>query len=85
MNTHMDEPLNKPYHSVEPSEGRFAALLSTASCMRPVYDKILFEVEHCVVTPTLGSILPHWLWLYRVFRQQTLFNGDLKHKSNRSI
>jgi hypothetical protein len=51
MNTHMDEPLNKPYHSVEPSEGRFAALLSTASCMRPVYDKILFEVEHCVVTP----------------------------------
>ena len=41
--------------------GRFASLLAKDECARPVYDEILHEVHGCVVTPTLGSILPNWL------------------------
>jgi diadenosine tetraphosphate (Ap4A) HIT family hydrolase len=40
---------------------RFASLRSLSECPRPVYDEILFEVDGCVVTPTLGSIVPNWL------------------------
>src|ERR1700694_1921574 len=46
---------------LEPSFGRFATLLSAEACVRPVYDQILTEFSDCVVTPTLGSILPFWL------------------------
>ena len=41
--------------------GRFAFLKPSAECPRPIYDQILFEANGCVVTPTLGSILPNWL------------------------
>jgi ATP adenylyltransferase len=41
--------------------GRFASLLFPTACPRPLYDHVLFEVEECVVAPTLGSILPYWL------------------------
>jgi hypothetical protein len=30
-------------------------------CPKPIYDEILFETQGCVVTPTLGSIIPNWL------------------------
>jgi ATP adenylyltransferase len=41
--------------------GRFASLLSDAEGVRPHYDEVLFEVDGCVVAPTLGSIIPSWL------------------------
>ncbi len=50
--------------------GRFAFLNSLAECPRPIYDQILFESHGCVITPTLGSILPNWLLI--VPRSQTL-------------
>jgi len=40
---------------------RFDSILSQTKCVRPIYDEILFEIDDCVVTPTLGSILPYWL------------------------
>jgi ATP adenylyltransferase len=40
---------------------RFAFLRSASDCPKPIYDEILFEVDGCVVTPTLGSIVPNWL------------------------
>src|SRR6266478_8200201 len=40
---------------------RFKFLRSTSECPRPIYDEILIEVDGCVVTPTLGSIVPNWL------------------------
>lgn len=40
---------------------RFAFLDRAGECPRPVYDQILSEVDGCVVTPTLGSIVPNWL------------------------
>src|SRR5215831_5245275 len=42
---------------------RFATLLAEGPCLRPVYDEILMEANDCVVSPTLGSILPNWLLL----------------------
>jgi ATP adenylyltransferase len=50
--------------------GRFAFLNSLAECPRPIYDQILFESHGCVITPTLGSILPNWLLI--VPRSKTL-------------
>jgi ATP adenylyltransferase len=47
--------------AVAPPVGRFAALMADGACARPVYDEVLFETHGCVVTPTLGSILPNWL------------------------
>ena len=41
--------------------GRFASLLAKGECERPIYDQILLETHGCVLTPTLGSILPRWL------------------------
>ena len=41
--------------------GRFASLLASGECPRPLYDKILFETQGCVITPTLGSIIPDWI------------------------
>lgn len=41
--------------------GRFDALLAEGACPRPIYDEVLLETHGCVVTPTLGSILPNWL------------------------
>lgn len=41
--------------------GRFTSLLAEGVCPRPIYDEVLSEMHGCVVTPTLGSILPHWL------------------------
>jgi ATP adenylyltransferase len=46
---------------MKPDVGRFASLLSEEPCPRPIYDEILLETHNCVVTPTLGSILPSWL------------------------
>ncbi len=43
------------------SGGRFASLLNATACPRPLYDEILLETNGCVVTPTLGSVLPNWL------------------------
>jgi ATP adenylyltransferase len=40
---------------------RFEALLEGRKCTPTVYDQILMETHGCVVTPTLGSILPNWL------------------------
>ena len=40
---------------------RFVALLSPGTCSPLPYDEILFETSGCVITPTLGSILPYWL------------------------
>lgn len=40
---------------------RFAELLSHNRCLRPIYDEVLLESDGYVVTPTLGSILPHWM------------------------
>lgn len=40
---------------------RFSTLFAESNCPRPIYDKILFNVGSCVVTPTLGSIIPGWL------------------------
>lgn len=42
------------------AHGRFSALLSE-NCPKPIYDQALFGSPECVVTPTLGSILPNWL------------------------
>lgn len=40
---------------------RFAFLKPFGECARPIYDQILLETDGCVVTPTLGSIVPNWL------------------------
>lgn len=40
---------------------RFSTLLSKSDCPRPLYDQVLARLHNCVVTPTRGSILPHWL------------------------
>jgi hypothetical protein len=40
---------------------RFAGVLSAELCPKPLYDEALFETTDCVVTPTLGSILPNWV------------------------
>jgi ATP adenylyltransferase len=42
---------------------RFATLLSAAHCSRPLYDQVLYETKGCLLTPTLGSIVPMWLLL----------------------
>jgi ATP adenylyltransferase len=36
-------------------------LLSIEPGFRASYDEVLFEVDGCVVAPTLGSIVPNWL------------------------
>src|ERR1039457_3903387 len=41
--------------------GRFGFLKPSGECAQPIYDQILFETGGCVVTPTLGSIVPNWL------------------------
>jgi ATP adenylyltransferase len=41
--------------------GRFEAALSRSGSPRPPYDEVLLEVSGCVITPTLGSIVPNWL------------------------
>jgi len=43
------------------NSGRFAFLKPLGECVRPIYDQILLETDSCVVTPTLGSIVPNWL------------------------
>jgi ATP adenylyltransferase len=45
----------------EANGGRFAFLRPPRDCTQPLHDKILFETDGCVVTPTLGSIVPNWL------------------------
>ena len=40
---------------------RFASLLDDQICLRPIYDNVLMELHGCVITPTLGSIIPRWL------------------------
>jgi ATP adenylyltransferase len=52
METHAD---------VRPDVSRFSSLLAEPTCPRPIYDQVLMETHGCVVTPTLGSILPNWL------------------------
>jgi ATP adenylyltransferase len=47
--------------SEKTSGGRFAFLKPSGECPQPIYDQILFETDSCVVTPTLGSIVPNWL------------------------
>jgi ATP adenylyltransferase len=47
--------------SQEASFGRFAVLLSKNSHGRQLYDEPLFEVDDCVIAPTLGSVVPRWL------------------------
>ena len=41
--------------------GRFSSLLSRHVCPKPLYDEVLARLHNCVVTPTLGSIIPNWL------------------------
>src|SRR5258706_7191524 len=41
--------------------GRFSSLLSKHGCPKPLYDEVLARLHNCVVTPTLGSIIPNWL------------------------
>ncbi|MDO9426800.1 MAG: hypothetical protein Q7T93_08185 [Methylobacterium sp.] len=41
--------------------GRFVTLLGASEPSRAIWDEVLFEVADCVVAPTLGSIVPHWL------------------------
>src|SRR5229473_5143983 len=41
--------------------GRFAFLRPSAECPQPAYNQILLEIDGCIVTPTLGSIVPNWL------------------------
>lgn len=54
-----------PIASQNPSKpnrvSRFAGVLSSGDCARPLYDQVLAEIDGCVVTPTLGSIVPNWL------------------------
>ena len=40
---------------------RFATVFSSNPCARMPYDQVLFEIDGCVIAPTLGSILPYWL------------------------
>jgi ATP adenylyltransferase len=40
---------------------RFSDILAPNDCSREIYNEILFEIDGCVVTPTLGSIIPNWL------------------------
>jgi len=40
---------------------RYRALLSGAQFGLAEYDQPLMELQDCVVTPTLGSIVPNWL------------------------
>jgi len=47
--------------AVEYAASRFASLLEEAGRHRAIYDEVLLETHGCVVTPTLGSILPNWL------------------------
>ena len=44
----------------EARNGRFSAALSPDGCPRPLYDEVLCETRECVVTPTLGAIVPFW-------------------------
>ncbi len=48
----------EPDQQTQPT--RFASALSR-SCLKPLYDEILFETDDCAVIPTLGSIVPNWL------------------------
>lgn len=64
----MDTPHSTMFESsvspdlrAEANYSRFASLLSSGRCPQLPYDKVLFEVGGCVITPTLGSILPYWL------------------------
>ncbi len=41
--------------------GRFPSLPAAGECLRPIYDQVLLELQGCVVTPTLGSILANWV------------------------
>jgi diadenosine tetraphosphate (Ap4A) HIT family hydrolase len=41
--------------------GRFAPLMSSDSAVREIFDTVLFDLEDCIVAPTLGSIVPNWL------------------------
>jgi len=47
----------------QPKFGRFAPLLGGERRWDAPYDHVLLETAGCVVTPTLGSILPNWLLL----------------------
>jgi hypothetical protein len=40
---------------------RFSAILTQDQRPRANHDTVLFEESGCLVTPTLGSILPYWL------------------------
>lgn len=42
------------------SKTRFQSIVSGA-CPAPLYDTILWDLGDVVVTPTLGSIVPHWV------------------------
>jgi ATP adenylyltransferase len=62
MHRHMEETGIQPYQDTAANMGRFATILSAShGCARPLYDEVLFEIEGCVITPTLGSIVPYWL------------------------
>ena len=54
-------PNIRPIRSVEISmpEPRFHNII-TGACPVPLYDTVLWDLGDVVVTPTLGSIIPHW-------------------------
>lgn len=53
------EHLRDNMHSRQ-GESRFAGVFS-ASCQKPVYDRVLMDLGEHVVIPTLGAIVPGWL------------------------
>jgi ATP adenylyltransferase len=61
MSDHMRQTTTRSRYPAQKGTGRFSSLLSTEPGFRASYDEVLFEVDGCVVAPSLGSIVPNWL------------------------
>jgi hypothetical protein len=55
------ESAPNPYPGTRTDFGRFTTALSAFGPPREPYDEVLLELDGCVITPTLGSIVPYWL------------------------
>jgi ATP adenylyltransferase len=61
MSNHTQQTTTRSRYPVQKGTDRFSSLLSIEPGSRASYDEVLFEVDECVVAPTLGSIVPNWL------------------------
>jgi ATP adenylyltransferase len=90
MQTNMQDSVRNRRQIPAAKPPRFASIFTATGCPRPLYDEVLFEVDGCVVTPTLGSILPHWLLVIPPqpvanFAQWRMATGTEPHDLVRSV